>query len=534
VSISISPEGEHTAAPAASSANLRLARELRQTRRWAEAAYRYRCVLEEDGDCLEAAVGHGAALLELGKADEAIASLQRAIKLDPDSFEAHTTLALAFDRLMHWEAAVAAYERALRLRPADQQSLLKLGFALSRLDRRGELNAWFEKAIAAEPGTASLYGMLASQLLAFGRLDEAVRAMDAMLALEPTNGYAHALLSDMKTFSPDDPHFLALERLARSGAPRSEDERCVLGFALGKAYADVGRHQESFGEYLEANRLRRRTIRYDLAEAIAGLDRVKATFTPALMQACRDLGDPSDRPVFIVGFMRSGTTLVEQILAAHPRVYGLGESPDGQIALQQVITSYPDQVRMLGSSDLRRIAELYLRRISSAAAGAVRIVDKTLSNDLFVGLLHLALPRARFIHVRRDPVDTCLSVFATNLGASYPYANDLFELGRYYRAERELMAHWDSLLPPSRFLEVHYEDVVADIEGQTRRMLDFCGLDWDPACLAFDKTRRAVFTASAHQIRRPLFKTSIGRWRPDAAALKPLLDGLGDYGRSNA
>src|SRR5262249_36997265 len=153
----------------------------------------------------------------------------------------------------------------------------------------------------------------------------------------------------------------------------------------------------------------------------------------------------------------------------------------------------------------------------SAASEAARIVDKTLSNDLFVGLLRLALPRARFIHVRRDPVDTCLSVFATNFGAAYPYSNDLFELGRYYRAERELMSHWRSILPPEAFLDVRYEDVAADLEGQPRRMLAFCGLDWDPACLAFDRSARAIFTASAHQVRRPLFTTSVGRWRPDPA-----------------
>jgi hypothetical protein len=157
-----------------------------------------------------------------------------------------------------------------------------------------------------------------------------------------------------------------------------------------------------------------------------------------------------------------------------------------------------------------------------------------LSNDLFVGLIHLALPNARVIHVVRDPVDTCLSIFTMNFGTLYPYACELGELGRHYRAERRMMEHWRTLLPENAFLEMRYEDVVADIEGQTRCMLEFCGLEWDPACLAFDQSRRAVWTASAAQIRRPLFNSSVGRWRPAPAILRPLLDGLGEYAHDSA
>ncbi|HUO88238.1 MAG TPA: sulfotransferase [Rhizomicrobium sp.] len=522
-----SPIGESASQRAVASANLRSARALHASRRWAEAAYRYRRAFEDDGNCFEAVLGLGVSLLELGRLEEAVATLRQAIGLDGASFDAYAALALALDRLMQWQACVAAYERALTLRPADRQTLLKLGFALSRLDRRAELTARLETAIAVDPEAAELHGMLASQFFAFGRIDEAVAAMDAMLALEPANGFALALLSDMKTFTPGDPHFLALENAARTGSARSDDERCAVRYALGKAYADLGRHEESFREYLEANRLRRRTFRYDVGHAIGGLERLKAIFTPDLMRARRGMGAPSDRPVFIVGFMRSGTTLVEQILASHPRVYGLGESPDVRTAVQEVLSSYPEQVPWLTGGDLRRIGETYLRRVEGGAGEAVRIIDKTLSNDLFAGLLHLALPQARFIHVVRDPVDTCLSVFATNLGAAYPYSNDLYELGRYYRAERELMAHWRKLLPEDAFLEVSYESVVADIAGETRRLLRFCGVEWDDACLAFNSSRRAVWTASAAQIRRPLYASSVGRWRPAPEDLGPLLEGLG-------
>jgi tetratricopeptide (TPR) repeat protein len=406
---------------------------------------------------------------------------------------------------------------------------LNLGGVLYRLDRRAELIDWIEKAIAAAPDTSMLYGTLAGQLLAFGRIDEAVRAMEKALELEPLSGLAHAFLAEMKQFVPGDPHLAALERAAVHSASLSPDDRCALRFALGKAYADLGRNDASFEQYLEANRLRRRMFVYDVSRTVKEVDRLKAIFTAELMRAGRGLGDPSDRPVFIVGMMRSGTTLVEQIIASHPRVHGCGEMPNFRAAAAQVVPGFPEEVLRLGSGDLQRLGEYYLQLAALSARDAVRITDKTLSNDLFVGLIHLALPNARIINVVRDPIDTCLSIFATDFSSAYPYASDLFELGRFCRAERQLMAHWRKLLPEGHFLEVRYENIVADIEGQTRRMLEFCGLEWEPACLAFDTSKHPVFTASAAQVRRPLYRSSVGRWRPAPEILKPLLDGLGEY-----
>jgi tetratricopeptide (TPR) repeat protein len=515
-----------TASPARQQ-NFRLARELQRDRRWPEAAYRYRCVLDEDPDSFEAALGLGIALLGLGRWDEAAESLQRAVQRDGNSAEAHAKLASAWYGLMRWQDAAAALERSLMLRPADQQTLLNLGFALSRLDRRAELNVWIEKALVVEPGTAALHGMLAAQFFAFGRLDEAVGAMDRMIALEPMNGPAHAFRAQMKRFVPGDPDLAALEQVAAAAAPA--EERCIAGFALGKAYADLGRNAESFEQYAKANRIQRSRIDYDIRRTLSQFEALKAVFTPGLMQAGRGAGDPSERPVFIVGMMRSGTTLVEQILAMHPQIHGGGESPNFQTAGRSVMQSFPQQVLGLGPADLRRLGEAYLRLAETGAGNASRIVDKTLSNDLFVGLIHLALPKARILHVVRDPVDTCLSAFSTNFGAAYPYTFDLAELGQYCRAQRQLMAYWRELLPENVILDVRYEDVVRDVEGETRRMLAFCGLEWDPACLAFDKSDRAVWTASAAQVRRPLYAESVGRWRPAPHILKPLLDGLGTF-----
>jgi tetratricopeptide (TPR) repeat protein len=511
------------------SRDLQLGLALQRDRRFAEAAYRFRAALKDDGDSFDAAFGLGVVLLELGKPDEAVASLENALRIDDRSAEAHVALAQAWERLLQWEKAVDAYERSLTLRPADQRTLMLLGGALSRLDRRAELNGWYEKAIAAEPETAMLHGMLAGQLFAFGRTDEAVRAMDRMLALDPVNGHGYAFLSEMKKFAPGDPHLAPLERAAKLSESRPADERCSVLFALGKAYADLGRHEESFLQYQEANRVRRRTMNYDVSLSLSEFERLKTVFTPDFIQARHGAGDPSERPVFIVGMMRSGSSLVEQILTAHREVHGNGEIPNFRVATRQVVQAYPEEVPRLRAGDLRRVADFYLQLTGTGAGDAARVTDKTLSNDMFVGLIHLALPNARIIHCVRDPVDTCLSIFSTNFGTQYGYACDLAELGRFCRAEYEMMAHWRGLLPASALLEIRYENIVADLEGETRRMLDFCKLEWDPACLAFEKSKRPVWTASAAQIRRPLYSNSVGRWRPAPDVLKPLLDGLGEY-----
>jgi len=520
-------EQTHGASSSKDDADIRRGDRFRSQRQWGQAAFCYRAALAADSESFAAAFGLGAALLELGNADEALAMLQRAVELDSQSAEAHAALGRVLDRLTRWDEAVAAFEKSLALHPADPHTLLALGGALSRLDRRGELRDWLTKAIAAEPDTAMLHGMLAGQLLAFGQLDAAVQAMDRMIALDPQNGLAHAFLSDMKVYAPDDPQLAALEAAASRSA--SAEERCVVRYALAKAYADVGRMAESFDLYLEANRLRRRMLGYDVAQTLSEFRRIESVFTPELMRTRQGAGDPSDRPVFIVGVMRSGTTLVEQILASHPRVHGIGERPDFRAAATRPMQLFPEQAANFSAADLRRIGEDYLRLAAAGARDAARITDKTLNNDVFVGLIHLVLPKARIVHVVRDAVDTCLSAFATNFGAAYPYTTDLSDLGRTYRAQRRMMAHWRRLLPQSAMLEIRYENIVADIEGEARRLLDFCGLDWDPAVLAFDKSPRAVWTASAAQIRRPLYRSSVGRWRPSDDVLRPLLDGLGEY-----
>ena len=266
-----------------------------------------------------------------------------------------------------------------------------------------------------------------------------------------------------------------------------------LDFALGKAYADLKDHARSFKHLLAGNAAKRATIAYDEHAAFALFDRIEATFTRELIDDKIGGGDPSAMPIFVIGMPRSGTTLVEQIIASHPAVHGAGElqtfnevvlavrGPDGNAL------PYPDFVPALDAPALQRIGAAYVAEVRKLAPSSERVTDKMPSNYYFAGLISLALPNAKIIHTIRDPVDTCISCFSKLFSAEQNHTYDLGELGRYYRRYEQLMAHWHRVLPAGRILDVRYEDVVADLESQARRIIAHCGLPWDRRCLPFHR-----------------------------------------------
>jgi hypothetical protein len=235
------------------------------------------------------------------------------------------------------------------------------------------------------------------------------------------------------------------------------------------------------------------------------------------------LGDPSAAPIFIVGMPRSGTTLIEQILASHPKVFGAGELREMANLAGHIGAAFPEAMPGLSGEELRRIGEQYVRSVTRLAPSAERITDKMPGNFSLAGLIHLALPNARIIHACRDARDTAFSCFSLLFSGTLEFTYDLAELGRYYRAYLKLMGHWREVLPEGIMLEVQYEDVVGDLENQARRIIAHCGLEWDDACLSFYKTERSVRTASATQVRQPIYQSSIGRWRLHEEELGPLL-----------
>jgi Sulfotransferase family len=284
----------------------------------------------------------------------------------------------------------------------------------------------------------------------------------------------------------------------------------------------------------EGNALKRGRIDYDEAGTLGLFDRIRSTFDRGLLEAKVGAGFTSSMPIFVVGMPRSGTTLVEQILSSHPAVHGAGELADFNTLVDRMAAPrgnafrYPEDTPALTTDQLRALGTAYVEGLRRRAPSATRVTDKMPGNFLFLGLIHLALPNAHIIHVLRDPRDTCLSCYSKLFTAPQDFTYDLAELGRYYGKYAELMAHWRAVLPAGRMLEIRYEDVVADLEASARRIIDHCGLDWDPRCIAFHEARRPVRTASASQVRRPIYRSSRGRWRAYAAHLGPLVAALGD------
>jgi tetratricopeptide (TPR) repeat protein len=437
------------------------------------------------------------------------------------------------------------YRDALAAQPSNANVLNLLGIVAHQMasaklvaapEQRGKLDeaiALYRQAIWINPNYAEAHANLGVALEHQGKLEDARESFEKAIEVAPARAATYRLLSAVKEFTAADPHITSMENMARDMTSLSPDEQIDLHFALEKAYRDLGDHKKSFYHLLEGNALKRKRIVYDEHAMLAIFDRIGAVFTSKRMRDREGRGYASSVPVFIVGMPRSGTTLVEQILASHPKVFGAGELNEFGNAVERLgnangaMGHFPELVSSIPNDQLYQIGGNYVNAITALAPRAERIIDKMPMNFLFVGLIYLVLPNARIIHMRRDPVDTCLSCFSTLFTDRNLYSYDLGELGRYYRAYTRLMDHWRRVLPRGVMLEVNYEDVIGDLEGEARRMVSYCGLEWDDDCLSFHDTERLVRTASAAQVRQPIYKSSIGRWRAYESLLAPMIEALG-------
>jgi tetratricopeptide (TPR) repeat protein len=467
----------------------------------------------------------------LGRLKEAVAEGRGAVILMPQDTDAHYNCALALADAGDAAGAAAEYRAALACDPAHGLSANNLGTVLEKLGQEDEALKAYAQAAAINPRHAEAQNNLGAIYSARGELDRARACFEAAIVADPGFVHAHYNLSTLKKYTPDDPHLAALEAVARQAQALPEGARLRFCFAIGKAFEDVGRFDESFRAYAEGNALKRKTFHYDerrtadnIGALIAGYDRA---FAAAPAQGCAD-----ETPVFIVGMPRSGTTLIEQILATHSKVFGAGELQDLSDCVRESTGQPSENVYLdwLKSSPPEKLAELgeaYIRRLRKLDAKAPRITDKMPGNYYYAGLISKVFPKAKIIHAMRDPLDTCLSNYARLFNETMVFAYDLGELGRYYANYRRLMNHWREVLPAGSILDVHYEELVADQEGQSRRMLDFLGLDWEDGCLAFHKNGRPVKTASVAQVREPMYKTSVARWKRFEKHLEPLRAAIG-------
>jgi tetratricopeptide (TPR) repeat protein len=388
--------------------------------------------------------------------------------------------------------------------------------AIAAWDRAIERARWPVPALSAK----------ANLLLELGRIDEAERAFGHALGIAPEHGpalFGQASIASLRRQAPD---IARLEGLLADGHAQALDDRVTLHFALGRAYLDGADPDRAFAHFASGNALRRGAYAYDVAEDERLMASIAEAFPAALIARAAGGGDPDETPVFIVGMPRSGTSLLEQILSAHPDIQGAGELLHLKHLVMQDLAGhgpFPGIAAELTAGQLRSLGRRYVEATSALAPGAKRIIDKLPLNFYFAGLVHLMLPHARIIHIRRDPLDTCLSCHTTLFREPVRFAHDLTELGRFYRGYERLMDHWRRVLPAERFIELDYDRLVADPEPQARRLIGFCGVDWDAACLRSHESSHPIRTASRLQARQPIHRNSVGRAQRYREYLGPLI-----------
>jgi tetratricopeptide (TPR) repeat protein len=461
-------------------------------------------------------------LYRQGRLNEAAAALERVVAAVPQAFEPRAMLGQVLLQLGRPTAAMTAWDAAVSLDPHLRAVCRDVDSFANENERNAVALENCRHILARYPAYAPAHYGIACALLNLGQAVEACRAAERALMIDasvPT--YYHPLIhaGNAKQIALATS---TLEKLAQHEDTLDAQDRSTLHFLLAKAY-DRDRTADAFAHLEKANAIKRGQITYDEAHQLGLMRAIAEAFTPHTLGALGGSGFASSLPVFVVGMPRSGTSLVEQILASHPHVHGAGEITTLCDLVREGAAGadYPSGVGLLTATELTRLGEAYVAK-AAAIAPAHRVVDKLPYNFRHLGLIHVALPRARIIHVRRDPLDTCFSCFQQSFAGDVGFAYDQGELGRYYKGYDALMAHWRRVLPAGAMLEVQYEDLVMDLPAQARRMVEYCGLEWDARCLAFHTTKRAVATASFSQVRQPLYQSAVGR----AQAYLPFLSVL--------
>lgn len=502
------------------------------------------------------------------RSEEAVQSYRQFLRLHPDHADAHNTMGLALENLGRVDEAIRCYRDALRLNPKHADACYNLGNVLPQIGDVEKAVECYQQALRHRPDFVKAYVNLGFALYSLGQLDEAQDAFQRAQGLEPDNSEAVFGIADVhekrgefqEAYSLLQPYLdagIENERLALTFAhvARHVDRRAdavallqrvllhpdlkpadtqPLHYQLGKLFDELKEYDKAFFHFQRANSLA--PTQYFPPEGhLRQMDGAVKLFTPEFFMHAPHASNASERPIFIVGMPRSGTTLTEQILASHPRVHGGGELKD----ISKIVDTlpgllgstqpYPQCLEKIDCKTLDIAAERYLSKLALLSPDAARVTDKMPHNFKHLGLIALMFPKARIVHCRRDPMDNCLSIYTLEFNAAHSYATNLTQLGEHYRKYQELMEHWKKVLPLP-MLEVQYEQMVAEPERMTRELIAFCGLEWDDRCLRFYEAKRVVNTLSYDQVRRPIYKKSVARWRHYEAYLGPLKEVLGVAG----
>lgn len=471
----------------------------------------------------------GVLLEALGREEEAAEAYARALELDADLPTAVFHTAMNLVKLDRDEEAVALLERRFGKVDDAPDICALMGRALWKMGKLAQARAKYERALELAPNSPQALAGYAALLEEHGEIERAEVLLQRAIDAAPKSGALYMALSNLRTGAVTDEHLARLEEV--STEERRPVDRIAIDYALGNILAKRD-PRRSFEHLVNAGRARRVVQIYDESVNLNSFNLLTGTFTAEFIRTREGQGHPSARPIFIFGMPRSGTTLTEQILASHPLVHPGGELGLLGTVVDQVIgrgrATTPEQMSAATTEQFREIGRRYSEALREISDDKPYTTDKLPNNFKYAGLIHLALPGAKMIHTRRDILDVCVSCFSINFAAvGLAFTNDLGELGRYARGYLDVMQHWRGALPPGAMLELDYEETIAHFEATVRRVLDFCGLDWDDRCLEFYKTKRPVKTASVTQVRKPLYSGSVGRAAIYGDLLQPLRDALG-------
>jgi tetratricopeptide (TPR) repeat protein len=496
-----------------------------------EAIMHYEIVVEEVPDNAQYLSMLGTSYLHALEPDKAQEVLQKAVELDSELADAHHGLGVFYMQQLDHEKAIGPLERAYELRPRDVGVRINLAATLDQLDRHDEALSHINRALQLDNKIPAAHLVLTEILSRTGDMDGALKQAEKLVKLKPQFGAAYDQVARIRKFTDADmPMVRKAEKALEHGMPPKE--RCNLLFAIGKMYDDCGKYDKAFASYEKANLLRKH--QFDINRDRELVKALHRAFTSKNMSIFSENGNPSAKPVFIVGMPRSGTTLMERIIASHPLGGGAGELPQMVSAGQKMFPkgdrrkSLKKLQHELSKDEVQKFTEDFLRVLEQGNDNAMRIVDKMPGNARYVGLIHVLFPNATFIHAMRHPLDSCLSCYFQNFAALY-WTNDLQVIGQEYVLYRKSMEYWKSVLPEGKIVDVQYERLVEDPEAQARRMLDAIGLEWDPSVLEFYRKKGVVRTASVAQTRQKIYKSSRARWMNYAEHLGPLVNEIAPY-----
>ena len=477
-------------------------------------------------------------LARIGRAHEVLNDaevlLEAVLKLAPDYFAARIDYAQVLLDRHKYALALAQIERLLKEDPTNRLVRTLHATACVGLGEHEKAIGLYRSLLVETPRAAEVHLSVAHALKTLGRRDEAVESYHAAAAVRPGYGDAYWSLANLKTYRFSDAEIDSM-RAAESDSSTPAVDRYHLCFALGKAFEDRGAYEDSFRYYERGNALKRAESRYRPEIVETNTRRQIQVCTGEFFDARRGFGAPDPDPIFILGLPRAGSTLLEQILASHSAVEGtqeLAEVPRAAAELQGRMPDfdnprYPGVLENMSAEDFKSLGRKYLADTRLYRSGKAYFIDKMPNNFRHIGLIHLMLPNARIIDARREPMACCFSNLKQLFATGQEFTYSIEDIARYYRTYLDLMRHWDAALP-GRILRVQHEDVVEDLEGSVRRILDFCGLPFETACIEFHKTERSVRTASSEQVRQPIFREGLDQWKNFESWLGPLKTALGD------